>query len=275
MPDLPAENCANSAPTTPESTSPLPPVASAALPASQRHARRPSLVTVPAPLSAITAPSRCASAIAAPGRVARSTQSTSSASESARSAASPGCGVKTTVPRRSRAASRCEAKSRIASASITSGLSPIATSRMTILPASRLRPSAGPMTTHDASAIAASMRSAHSAARSTPSASVGSATTVASGRITSASSASGSGTATIARPAPARNAPRAASIAPPSILRGSCAHPPITSTEPNVPLCPAGARNGSCGSGSNARELTSRLQRACCPCSARARPQPR
>ena len=223
-------------------------MASAALPRSQRHVFRPSLVTVPAPLSTTTAPSNCAKLVAECERAVLLSRSISSCNNCASASASPPWGVKIAVPRRSRAASRCDANRRIASASMTSGRFPSATKRMTTLPAASLVPSAGPTTIALAAIIALSSASAAFDACNTPCSSTGNAITVASGNINNASCASGSGTAAITRPVPARNAPRAASITPPSMSRGECAQPPITNTLPNVPLCPAASRSGSAGS---------------------------
>jgi hypothetical protein len=46
----------------------------------------------------------------------------------------------------------------------------------------------------------------------------------------------GSGTASTARPAPARSAASAVNAGPPAITRGGLHWPPTTPTVPNVPL---------------------------------------
>ncbi len=124
-------NCAARPAITPESASPLPPVASAGSTASQVQSRWPSLTTVRAPLSTTTQPRRLAMPLAAAWRASGSNGSRPSPSAAASRANSPGCGVSTEGARRSRWKSTLAASALSASASTISGTSTMAARRRT------------------------------------------------------------------------------------------------------------------------------------------------
>ena len=211
--------------TTPASTSPVPPVASAADPVVFVHVRCPSLTTVPAPLSTTMHPNRCARRSHADARPVGSVASPWTFNDSARRLYSPGCGVRTAAAWKSRCSAAVWARQLIASASTTTGTSSCCTARSDAAFDPSLTPMPGPTRRQSHAwaqasiAVLATCGAISPPTDSTP-------TPVADGAIVRASLMIESGATMRARPAPARSAATAASAGAPIMHVWPEAHPP-------------------------------------------------
>ncbi|MNN24912.1 hypothetical protein D3C81_1383630 [compost metagenome] len=223
--------CASSAPIMPASTSPVPAVASAALPVGLMAmlSTPAAAISVPEPFSTIVA---CHAAASARAALSRSRWISATVQPSSR-AASSGCGVitcGTPLARRASASVWSPASRFSASASSTSGggeptLAQVSIHCPSSLPAAPPVPMPGPMTSADMVSTAMSATSC----------------SISSGWTGSINGAGWARKPTCTRPAPRCSAARAPSSGAPAMPW----LPPSTASEPKVPLFTACGRPGS------------------------------